>query len=149
MTIRDRLCELDRRGQKNGAGYYDYDADRKPSPSPITEQIVREFAAASGRAPRTFTAEEIIERLLLPMINEGAKILDEGKAIRASDIDIIWINGYNWPAYRGGPMWYADQLGLPHVLDRLRALEAEHGSHWAPAARIERLAAAGKGFTSR
>ncbi len=153
VTLRDRLCELDRRGQKNGAGYYDYDEDRMPSPSPITEGIVRDFAAsaaaASGRAPRTFTAEEITERLLLPMINEGAKILEEGKAIRASDIDIIWINGYNWPAYRGGPMWYADQLGLPHVLDRLRALEAEYGSHWAPAARIERLAAAGKGFTSR
>ncbi len=152
-TIRDRLCELDRRGQKNGAGYYDYDADRKSSPSPITEGIVREFAAAkaaaSGRTPRTFTAEEITERLLLPMINEGAKILDEGIAIRASDIDIIWINGYNWPAYRGGPMWYADQLGLPHVLDRLSALEAEYGSQWAPAARIERLVAEAKRFTDR
>ena len=148
-TIRDRLCELDRRGQKNGAGYYDYDAERKASPSPVTEEIVRSFAAARGGSPRAFTAEEITERLLLPMINEGAKILDEGKAIRASDIDIIWINGYNWPAYRGGPMWYADQLGLPHVLDRLRALEAEYGSHWAPAPRIERLAADNKGFTSR
>jgi 3-hydroxyacyl-CoA dehydrogenase len=148
-TIRDRLCELDRRGQKAGAGYYDYDANRNPTPSPVTEQIVREFAAASGVAPRVFTADEITERLVLPMINEGAKILDEGKAIRASDIDIIWINGYNWPAYRGGPMWWADHLGLPHVLDRLRALEAEHGPQWTPSPYLEHLVADGKRFQDR
>jgi 3-hydroxyacyl-CoA dehydrogenase len=107
-TIRDRLCEIDRRGQKTGAGYYDYDANRNASPSPVTEGIVREFAAASGRQQRQFTEAEIVERLIYPMINEGAKILEEGKAIRPSDIDVIWINGYNWPAYRGGPMHYAD-----------------------------------------
>ena len=148
-TIRDRLCELDRRGQKAGAGYYDYDANRNPTPSPVTEQIVHEFAAKSGVAPRTFTADEITERLVLPMINEGAKILDEGKAIRASDIDIIWINGYNWPAYRGGPMWWADHLGLPYVLDRLRALEAEHGPQWKPSPFLERLVAEGGRFQDR
>ena len=148
-TIRDRLCELDRRGQKAGAGYYDYDANRNPTPSPVTEQIVREFAAKSGVAPRTFTADEITERLVLPMINEGAKILDEGKAIRASDIDIIWINGYNWPAYRGGPMWCADHLGLPYVLGRLRALEAEHGPQWTPSPFLERLVAEGRRFQDR
>jgi 3-hydroxyacyl-CoA dehydrogenase len=147
-TIRDRLCELDRRGQKAGAGYYDYDADRNPTPSPVTEGIIREFAAKSGAPTRSFTAEEITERLILPMINEGAKILEEGKAIRASDIDIIWINGYNWPAYRGGPMWWADHLGLPVVLDRLRAYASSHGPAWAPAALIERLAADGKGLLS-
>ncbi len=148
-TIRDRLCELDRRGQKAGAGYYDYDANRNPTPSLVTEQIVREFVVKSGVAPRSFTADEITERLVLPMINEGAKILDEGKAIRASDIDIIWINGYNWPAYRGGPMWWADHLGLPYVLDRLRALEAEHGPQWAPSPFLERLVTDGRRFQDR
>ncbi len=145
-TIRDRLCELDRRGQKTSAGYYDYDANRNSSPSPVTEGIIKEFAAKSGKPARTFTSDEIVERLVLPMINEGAKILEERKAIRPSDIDIIWINGYNWPAYRGGPMWWADHIGLPTVLERLRALEAELGAHWKPAALIEKLVAEGKGF---
>ena len=145
-TIRDRLCELDRRGQKNGKGYYDYDENRVGSPSPVTEGIVREFAARSGAAPQTFTADEIIERLVYPMINEGAKILEEKKAIRPSDIDIIWINGYNWPAYRGGPMFYADLIGLPKVLARLHQLEAERGSFWKPAALLEQLVADGKRF---
>jgi 3-hydroxyacyl-CoA dehydrogenase len=145
-SLRDRLNEMDRRGQKNGAGYYDYDADRNSSPSPVVEAIVRELAERSGRAQRSFTADEIIERLTLPMINEGAKILDEGMAIRASDIDIIWINGYNWPAYRGGPMWWADHLGLAHVLARLRSFEADLGPHWAPSPLLERLAADGRAF---
>ncbi len=145
-TLRDRLCELDRRGQKTSAGYYDYDAERNPTPSPVTEGIIREMAAAAGHAPRTFTPEEIVERLILPMINEGAKILEEGKAIRSSDIDIIWINGYNWPAYRGGPMWWADHLGLGHVVDRLRAYEAQLGSAWTPAPLLVRLAEEGKRF---
>ncbi|MEO5724264.1 MAG: 3-hydroxyacyl-CoA dehydrogenase NAD-binding domain-containing protein [Ilumatobacteraceae bacterium] len=145
-TIRDRLCELDRRGQKNGAGYYDYDANRNSSPSPITEGIVREFAVASGKPQSTFSASEIVERLIFPMINEGAKILEEGKAIRASDIDIIWINGYNWPAYRGGPMYYADRIGLDKVVARLKELEATSGPQWKPAALLERLAAEGKTF---
>jgi hypothetical protein len=103
---------------------------------------------ADGREEGTlrFTADEIVERLTLPMINEGAKILDEDVAIRASDIDIIWINGYNWPAYRGGPMWWADHLGLAHVLDRLRALEADRGPQWAPSPLLERLAADGGRF---
>jgi 3-hydroxyacyl-CoA dehydrogenase len=146
-TIRDRLCELDRRGQKNGAGYYDYDANRTPSPSPVTEGIVREFATRSGRPQRDFTQGEIVERLIYPMINEGAKILDEGKAIRASDIDIIWINGYNWPAYRGGPMFYADQIGLEKILARLQELEASAGPQWTPAALLERLVKEGKRFS--
>jgi 3-hydroxyacyl-CoA dehydrogenase len=145
-TIRDRLCELDRRGQKTGAGYYDYDANRNPTPSPVTEGIIREFAAKSGKPAKTFTQEEIVERLILPMINEGAKILEEKKAIRASDIDIIWINGYNWPVYRGGPMFYANQMGLDKVLARLKELEAEQGPEWKPAALLEQLVAEGKSF---
>jgi 3-hydroxyacyl-CoA dehydrogenase len=145
-TIRDRLCELDRRGQKTGAGYYDYDANRNPTPSPVTEGLVREFAARSGQEPRSFTEAEIVERLVYPMINECAKILDEGKAIRASDIDVIWIQGYNWPAYRGGPMFYADQIGLDKVLGRLKELEATAGPQWAPAPLLDRLANEGKTF---
>jgi 3-hydroxyacyl-CoA dehydrogenase len=146
-TIRDRLCELDRRGQKTGAGYYDYDANRNSSPSPVTEGIVREFAEKSGAPARTFTQDEIVERLIYPMINEGAKILEEGKAIRPSDIDIIWINGYNWPAYRGGPMFYADQIGLGKVLGRLQELESSAGPQWKPAPLLERLVAEGKRFS--
>ena len=147
-TIRDRLCELDRRGQKNGAGYYDYDAQRNGTPSPVTEAIVRELAARSGKAARSFTQDEIVERLVFPMINEGARILEERKAIRPSDIDIIWINGYNWPAYRGGPMWYADHIGLDTVLARLRQYQAAAGPQWTPAPLLERLVADGKGFAS-
>jgi 3-hydroxyacyl-CoA dehydrogenase len=146
-TIRDRLCELDRRGQKTGAGYYDYDANRTPSPSPVTEEIVRDFAARSGRPPRTFTDAEMVERMIYPMINEGAKILEERKAIRASDIDVIWINGYNWPAYRGGPMYHADQIGLGNILARLQELEATAGPQWAPAPLLARLAADGTRFS--
>jgi 3-hydroxyacyl-CoA dehydrogenase len=145
-TIRERLCELDRRGQKTGAGYYDYDANRNPTPSTVTEGIVREFAARSGKTPRAVTQDEIVERLVYPMINEGAKILEEGKAIRPSDIDIIWINGYNWPAYRGGPMFYADLIGLDNVLARLRELEATAGPQWTPARLLERLVAEGRKF---
>jgi 3-hydroxyacyl-CoA dehydrogenase len=148
VTIRDRLCELDRRGQKNGKGYYDYDENRVGSPSPVTEEIVREFAARSGRPARTFTQDEIVQRLVYPMINEGAKILEEGKAIRPSDIDIIWINGYNWPAYRGGPMWWADHVGLDNVLAYLREQEAAAGPQWTPAPLLERLVAEGKRFAS-
>jgi 3-hydroxyacyl-CoA dehydrogenase len=145
-SLRDRLNEMDRRGQKNGAGYYDYDADRNSAPSAVVEAIVREVAERTGKPQRSFNAEEIIERLTLPMINEGAKILDEAVAIRASDIDIIWINGYNWPAYRGGPMWWADHLGLTSVLDRLRSFEADLGPQWAPAPLLERLVADGGRF---
>jgi 3-hydroxyacyl-CoA dehydrogenase len=145
-SLRDRLNEIDRRGQKNGAGYYDYDSDRNSAPSAVVEAMVREVAERTGKPQRLFTAEEIIERLTLPMINEGAKILDEDIAIRASDIDIIWINGYNWPAYRGGPMWWADYLGLTHVLDRLRSFEADLGPQWAPSPLLERLAADGGRF---
>ena len=145
-SIRDRLCELDRRGQKTGAGYYDYDANRVAVPSPVTEGIVKEFAAAGGAPAREISQEEILEKLVYPMINEGARILEERKAIRPSDIDVIWVNGYNWPVYRGGPMYYADQIGLPNIVARLRELEATLGSQWTPAPLLVQLAEAGKGF---
>src|ERR1700761_2890150 len=115
---------MGRRGQKTGAGYYDYGADRKPAPSPVTEQVIAGFFARSGAAARAISDQEILERCLYPMINEGAKILQEGKAIRASDIDVIWENGYGWPVYRGGPMWFGDQVGLPQVLSKMKEFEA-------------------------
>jgi 3-hydroxyacyl-CoA dehydrogenase len=145
-TIRDALCELDRRGQKTGKGYYDYDADRNAKPSPVTEQIIKDFVTRSGTNPRDIGDDEILDRCLYAMINEGAKILTEGKAIRPSDIDVVWVNGYGWPVYRGGPMYYADQVGLPKVLEKLKEYQATMGDIWQPAALIEQLVAEGKSF---
>lgn len=120
-TIRDVLCERDRRGQKTGKGFYDYDENRRSIPSEEVAVIIRDFAARSGLAQRSFTADEVREALLFPMINEGAKILQEGMAQRASDIDTVWINGYGWPAYTGGPMFWADTIGLDKVVAGLKA----------------------------
>lgn len=145
-TIRDVLCEMDRRGQKTGAGYYDYDENRKASPSPVTEGIINDFVTKSGVNKRSYTDEEILERCVFPMINEGAKILEEGKAIRASDVDIVWINGYGWPAYRGGPMFYGDLVGFDKVLAVMKDLHGELGDDYKPAAILEKLVAEGKGF---
>jgi 3-hydroxyacyl-CoA dehydrogenase len=145
-SLRDVLCEMDRRGQKNGRGFYDYGADRSASPSPEVEKIILDFAARSGKKPRTISDEEILERCIYPMINEGIKILAEGKAIRASDIDVIWVNGYGWPVYRGGPMYYGEQVGLSVVLDRLRELQKAYGDAFAPAALLEQIVAEGKSY---
>ena len=146
-TIRDALCELDRRGQKTGAGYYDYDENRVAHPSAVTEKIIQDFVARSGVNARTITDEEILERCLYPMVNEGAKILEEGMAIRASDIDVIWENGYGWPVYRGGPMWWGDQIGLDKVLAGMKTLQAQMGDLYKPAALLEKMVAEGKSFT--
>ena len=145
-TIREVLCEMDRRGQKNGRGFYDYDESRKATPSPEVEKVILDFSKKQGLERRRIADQEILERCLYPMINEGAKILDEGIALRASDIDIVWINGYGWPVYRGGPMHYADEVGLDHVLDRLKAYQAEHGEAFEPSPMLEKLASSGKGF---
>ena len=145
-TIRDVLCEMDRRGQKTGAGYYDYDEARNARPSPVTEQIILEFSEKHQMKRRKIEDQEILERCIYPMINEGAKILEEGKAIRASDIDIIWINGYGWPVYRGGPMWYGNHIGLDKVLAKLKQFEAERGPEFKPAALLEKMVAEGKQF---
>jgi len=142
-TIREVLCEMDRRGQKTSAGYYDYDENRNAKPSPVTEKVIRDFIAKQGGNTRQVSDEEILERCTYPMINEGAKILEEGKAIRASDIDIVWINGYGWPVYRGGPMYYGDSIGLDKVLAKLKQYE---GPEFKPAALLERLAKEGKKF---
>ena len=145
-TIREILCEHDRRGQKTGAGFYDYDENRNPKPSPVVEKIILDFAASKGINRRTISDEEILERCIYPMINEGAKILEEGKAQRASDIDIVWINGYGWPVYRGGPMFYADTVGLDKVLAGMKHFQATMGDAFKPAPLLEKLVAEGRGF---
>jgi 3-hydroxyacyl-CoA dehydrogenase len=145
-TIRDVLCEADRRGQKTGAGYYDYDENRNAKPSPVTEKIIKDFVAKSGKNPRTVGDAEILERCIYPMINEGAKILDEKKAIRPSDIDVVWVNGYGWPVYRGGPMHYGDSIGLDKVLAKMKEFQATMGEAFKPAPLLEKLVAEKKKF---
>jgi len=140
-TIREILCEMDRRGQKTGAGFYDYDESRNAKPSPVVEKIILDFAAKKGINRRTISDEEILERCIYPMINEGAKILEEGKAQRASDIDIVWINGYGWPVYRGGPMFYADLVGPEKVLAKMKNFEATMGEDFKPAPLLEKVVA--------
>jgi 3-hydroxyacyl-CoA dehydrogenase len=146
-SIRDVLCEMDRRGQKTGAGYYDYDENRNAKPSPVTEKIINDFIVKTGSNPRTVSDEEILERCIYPMINEGVKILEEGKAIRSSDIDVVWQNGYGWPVYRGGPMWYGDQIGAAKVLEKMKEFQAKMGDDFKPAALLEKLVAEGKKFS--
>ncbi len=145
-SIRDVLCEMDRRGQKTGAGYYDYDEVRNAKPSPVTEQVIKDFIVKTGANPRDVSDEEILERCIYPMINEGAKILEEGKAIRPSDIDVVWQNGYGWPVYRGGPMWYGDHVGLPKVLAKMQEFHAKMGDQFKPSPLLEKLVAEGKSF---
>jgi len=145
-TLRDVLCEMDRRGQKTGAGYYDYDAERNPQPSPAVEKIIADFAARKGLPQRRIDDAEILARLVYPMINEGARILQEGKAIRASDIDVVWVHGFRWPTDKGGPMFYADQVGLPAVVEALKRFEIQVGPTMKPAPLLEQLAVEGRGF---
>jgi 3-hydroxyacyl-CoA dehydrogenase len=122
-SIRDALCAIDRWGQKKGAGFYDYDEKRRPTPSPVVQQIIEDFAARQGVERRQISDEEIVERTLYTMVNEGAKILEEGIAQRASDIDVVWVYGYGWPVYRGGPMFWADTVGLDTIVDGLKRQE--------------------------
>jgi 3-hydroxyacyl-CoA dehydrogenase len=145
-TIREVLNEMDRRGQKTGAGFYDYDESRKAVPSPVVEQVILDFSKKLGVERREISDQEILERCLYPMVNEGAKILEEGKALRASDIDVVWLNGYGWPRHRGGPMWWGSNLGLPKILEALRGYEAQGRPEFKPAALLVRLAEQGKGF---
>jgi 3-hydroxyacyl-CoA dehydrogenase len=146
--IADRLCELGRFGQKAGKGFYLYEpGSRAPKPDPEVETLIVEASARHGIARRPIARQEIVERLLFPMINEGARILAEGIAARAGDIDVIWVFGYGFPAWRGGPMHYADALGLAHVRDRLNEFAARTGDeHHKPAPLLAQLAAEGRGF---
>ena len=122
------------------------DSGRTPVPDPEVEKLIAECCREAGLSPRAILAEEIVERTVYALINEGAKILEEGFALRAVDIDIIYLNGYGFPAYRGGPMWYADTVGLAKVYERVRQFEQEHGHLWQPAGLLQRLAEAGRTF---
>ena len=122
-NIRDALCAIDRWGQKKGAGFYDYDEKRRPSPSPVVQQIIEDFAKKQGVERREISDQEIVERTLYTMVNEGAKILEEGIAQRASDVDVVWVYGYGWPVYRGGPMFWADTEGLDKIVEGLKRQE--------------------------
>ena len=138
-TLRDRLCESGRLGQKSGKGFYVYDKKRNKSPDPEVEALIREFAESKQVLRREISKEEVLERCLYPMINEGFKILEEGMAIRASDIDIVWINGYGWPIYEGGPMFYGNLVGFDKILSWLQKMEGEHGSDFSPSSYLEKV----------
>ena len=139
-TIREALCAVGRWGQKTGKGFYDYAEDRSRSPSDEVKAIIADFASKSGVAQREVSKQEIFERLLYPMVSEGALILEEGVAQRASDIDLVWLNGYGWPVWTGGIMFWADHEGLGKIVDGLKA-------HGLPVAGLlERLAGDGGGF---
>jgi 3-hydroxyacyl-CoA dehydrogenase len=146
--IADALCEMGRYGQKTGAGWYKYDENRKAIPDPEVDALIEKLAAEAGIQRRAISEDEIIERTQYALVNEGAKILEEGIALRAVDIDIIYINGYGYPAWRGGPMWHADTVGLKKVYDRVCEFHARHGDLWTPAPLLQRLAEAGATFAA-
>jgi 3-hydroxyacyl-CoA dehydrogenase len=146
-SVTDRLCESGEIGQKSGRGFYEYDEKRRPIVRESTTEIFSEIAANLGVSQRDISDEEILDRLLLPMINEGAKILEEGIAVRASDIDVVYVYGYGWPVYRGGPMHYANTLGLDKVLEKIRYYHSITGDNfWAPSPYLVKLAEAGEQF---
>jgi 3-hydroxyacyl-CoA dehydrogenase len=142
----DALCEMGRFGQKTGGGWYRYGDDRKPAADPDVQALVERLAAEHGITRRAIGTEEIVERTIYALINEGARVLEDGLALRASDIDVIYTAGYGFPAWRGGPMFYADRVGLPAILERVSAFHREHGSRWAPAPLLTRLVRDGMTF---
>ncbi len=148
-TVPDRLCEQGHFGQKTGQGFYKYEAgSRVPKPYPELEQLVLQVSAELGITRRAISDEEIVQRCTYPMINEGCKILEEGIALRASDIDVIWINGYGFPAYRGGPMCYGELTGLSKVYQVIARFQQQHGALWQPSPLLERLAKSGGSFSA-
>ncbi|MBB3862649.1 3-hydroxyacyl-CoA dehydrogenase [Novosphingobium hassiacum] len=148
QTVMSELVARDRLGLKRNGGYYDYDDKRQGSPSPVAREVIAGLAEARG-VPQIPTegSEEILARLLYPVVNEGARILEEGIAVRASDIDVALITGYNWPVYTGGPMFWADTIGLPKIVAKLKEYEGRFGESFKPAALLEKLAAEGGSFT--
>ena len=146
-NIRDALCAIDRWGQKKGAGFYDYDEKRRPSPSPVVQQIIEDFARKQGVERREISDQEIVERTLYTMVNEGAKILEEGIAQRASDVDVVWVYGYGWPVYRGGPMFWADTEGLDKIAEGLKRQEERMGSDFSFSKLLLDKAERGEKFT--
>jgi 3-hydroxyacyl-CoA dehydrogenase len=147
--VADQVCELGRFGQKTGAGWYRYEAgNRNPISDSVVEELIVKASKEAGIQRRQITDQEILERCLYALVNEGAEILEEGIALRASDIDIVYIYGYGFPRYRGGPMFYADTVGLDKVLESVRRYHSAHGEFWKPAALLEKLAAEGKKFNN-
>jgi len=146
--VLERLFHMGRLGQKTGAGWYRYDESRKAISDPVVESLIETTAKQAAILRRTIRDEEIIERCMYVMINEGARILDEGHAQRAGDIDTIYLTGYGFPAYRGGPMWYADTVGLKKIYDRILEFQRQHGEWWEPAPLLKRLAEEGGTFAS-
>ena len=142
----DRLCELGRYGQKTGAGWYRYDENRRAVSDPEVQDLIRRWAREAGIPQRNISSDEIVERCVFALVNEGARILEEGIALRAVDIDIIYLNGYGFPAYRGGPMWYADTVGLKNVYARICDFQRQHGELWEPALLLKRLAEDDRNF---
>jgi 3-hydroxyacyl-CoA dehydrogenase len=143
--VADRLCELGRFGQKTGAGFYKYEG-RDARPDPVVQDIILEESKAQGIERREISDEEIVQRCMYPLVNEGAKILEEGIAIRSSDIDIVYLFGYGFPVYRGGPMFWAEQIGLDKVLATIRGFHKIHGKFWEPAKLLVQRAETGKGW---
>ncbi len=148
LPIADKLCEMGRFGQKTGAGWYKYiPGDRKAHPDAEVEQLILDTCAELGIERRKLSQDEIRDRLILSLVNEGARILEDGIAQRASDIDMVYLTGYGFPVFRGGPMFYADTVGLPHVLTAMEKLaKGRHGDAWTPAPLLVKLAAEGKTF---
>jgi 3-hydroxyacyl-CoA dehydrogenase len=147
-AVADRVCELGRFGQKTGAGWFRYESgSRTPIPDPVVNELVLQVSAENGFARREVGDQEILERCMYPLVNEGAKILEEGLAQRASDIDVVWMYGYGFPRYRGGPMFWADLVGIKTIYEAMSRLHDEHGDYWLePAPLLKRLAEQGKGF---
>jgi 3-hydroxyacyl-CoA dehydrogenase len=144
--VEDKLCEMGRFGQKTGSGWYKYDAERKASADPEVIALVKKWNAESGIPQRNISAGEIVDREVYCLVNEGARILEEGYALRAGDIDTIYLNGYGFPGFRGGPMWYADTVGLKKVYDRVCEFHKQHGVLWEPAPLLKQLAETGGKF---
>ena len=142
----DRLCEMGRYGQKTGAGWYTYDETRRAIPDPEVTEWVRKCATEAGIPQRNISSAEIVDRCILALVNEGARILEEGIALRAVDVDIIYLNGYGFPTCRGGPMWYADTVGLKRIYERISEFHQQHGELWEPAPLLKRLLERGSTF---
>jgi 3-hydroxyacyl-CoA dehydrogenase len=142
----DRLCEMGRFGQKTGVGWYKYDDNRRGNPDPEVAALVSKWTTEAGIPQRQISAGEIVDRCIYALVNEAARILEEGYALRSVDIDIIYLNGYGYPAHRGGPMWYADTVGLKKVYERVVEFQKQHGEIWEPAPLLKQLAEQGKTF---
>jgi 3-hydroxyacyl-CoA dehydrogenase len=145
----DRVCELGRLGQKTGAGVYKYaPGNRTPQPDPVVEQLIEAYRNEISVKPRQIADAEIVERMIYALVNEGARILEEGIALRAVDIDMVYLTGYGFPRYRGGPMFYADTVGLKSVLASVeKYAKGYHGECWQAAPLLKKLAADGKTFS--